>query len=383
VRVVLENIGPIKKADISAGDLTVLVGPQAAGKSIFLQLFKFCVDHADIVRELKKLGFDWKNELESFLPVYFGEGMQAIWNSQSCIGLNGRKFQIETHVKRSGGNDKGPKVFYIPAQRVLIISAGWPLPFTSFDPTYPFVVKDFSEKIRRIMDSGLGRGDIPIFPRDGYFKKEIRDALQKSIMREGKLKLDIGLRKRIMLEVAGVSMPIMTWSAGQREFAPLLLGLFWLLPSAKVSKKQGVNWVIVEEPEAGLHPLAIRDVFLTIVELLSRNYRVLLSTHSSGIIELVWAINEIVSHPEASTDKKRKLLLDLFELKTTTNTNKLMKDFENKKLIVNYFKPTEAGVVTEDISSLDPGSDKKSVSEWGGLVEFTSKTNEIVAKLWR
>ena len=233
------------------------------------------------------------------------------------------------------------------------------------------------------MGSRLGSGGTPIFPRDGYFKKEIRDALQKSIMREGKLKLDIGLRKRIMLEVAGVSMPIMTWSAGQREFAPLLLGLFWLLPSAKVSKKQGVNWVIVEEPEAGLHPLAIRDVFLTIVELLSRNYKVLLSTHSSGIIELVWAINEIVSHPEATADKKRKLLLDLFELKTTTNTNKLIKDLENKKLVVNYFKPTDAGVVTEDISSLDPGSDKKSVSEWGGLVEFTSKTNEIVAQLWR
>lgn len=56
---------------------------------------------------------------------------------------------------------------------------------------------------------------------------------------------------------------------------------------------------------------------------------------------------------------------------------------ENKKLVVSYFKPTKTGVVTEDISSLDPGSDKKSVSEWGGLVEFTSKTNEIVAKLWR
>ncbi len=66
-----------------------------------------------------------------------------------------------------------------------------------------------------------------------------------------------------------------------------------------------------------------------------------------------------------------------------TSLSLFLKDFENKKLVVNYFKPTEAGVVTEDISSLDPGSDKKSVSEWGGLVEFTSKTNEIVAQLWR
>ncbi len=100
-------------------------------------------------------------------------------------------------------------------------------------------------------------------------------------------------------------------------------------------------------------------------------------------LEKMESVPIFILHPEATADKKRKLLLDLFELKTTTNTNKLIKDFENKKLVVNYFRPTETGVVTEDISSLDPGSDKKSVSEWGGLVEFTSKTNEIVAQLWR
>ena len=36
-----------------------------------------------------------------------------------------------------------------------------------------------------------------------------------------------------------------------------------------------------------------------------------------------------------------------------TSLSLFLKDFENKKLVVNYFKPTEAGVVTEDISSLD------------------------------
>ncbi len=73
-----------------------------------------------------------------------------------------------------------------------------------------------------------------------------------------------------------------------------------------------------------------------------------------------------------------KNCLDLFELKTTTNTNKLMKDFENKKLIVNYFKPTEAGVVTEDTFFRSiPGAIRSQCR--GGLVEFTSKTNEIVA----
>lgn len=35
-RVRLVDVGPIQQADISLGDLTVLVGPQATGKSLFL-----------------------------------------------------------------------------------------------------------------------------------------------------------------------------------------------------------------------------------------------------------------------------------------------------------------------------------------------------------
>ena len=39
-RIKLANLGQIKEADVQFGDLTVLVGPQATGKSIFLQLLK-------------------------------------------------------------------------------------------------------------------------------------------------------------------------------------------------------------------------------------------------------------------------------------------------------------------------------------------------------
>jgi len=40
----LSNIGQIQKARIEFGDLTVLVGPQATGKSITLQLLNGLVD---------------------------------------------------------------------------------------------------------------------------------------------------------------------------------------------------------------------------------------------------------------------------------------------------------------------------------------------------
>jgi predicted ATPase len=46
----LEKFGPIHKANIELGDLTVLVGPQAGGKSLFAQLIKALGD-AGTIRE--------------------------------------------------------------------------------------------------------------------------------------------------------------------------------------------------------------------------------------------------------------------------------------------------------------------------------------------
>jgi hypothetical protein len=49
----------------------------------------------------------------------------------------------------------------------------------------------------------------------------------------------------------------MASSAAQREFVPLLLGLYWLLPAAKIAKRDKIEWVLIEEVEMGLHPSAI------------------------------------------------------------------------------------------------------------------------------
>jgi predicted ATPase len=48
----LNNIGQIKKAKVTFGDLTVLVGNQATGKSLFLQMYKLTQDIGFIKNEL-------------------------------------------------------------------------------------------------------------------------------------------------------------------------------------------------------------------------------------------------------------------------------------------------------------------------------------------
>ena len=79
-RLTLTSLGQIREADISFGDLTVFVGEQASGKSILLQLVKLILDAGNITQTLKKHGFDWQKKTENFLSLYFGEGMETIWN---------------------------------------------------------------------------------------------------------------------------------------------------------------------------------------------------------------------------------------------------------------------------------------------------------------
>ena len=75
-----QRFAQIRDATIQFGDLTVLVGPQATGKSILLQLLKLAVDAGRIAGALKENGFGWASR-EEFCAVYFGEGMSAAWKT--------------------------------------------------------------------------------------------------------------------------------------------------------------------------------------------------------------------------------------------------------------------------------------------------------------
>lgn len=58
-KLTLRNLGPIKEAELTFGDLTVLVGPQASGKSIAVQMLKLCEDRRAIHEQMTLYGLDW------------------------------------------------------------------------------------------------------------------------------------------------------------------------------------------------------------------------------------------------------------------------------------------------------------------------------------
>ncbi len=66
-RIAVKNFGLIREVSVELGDLTVLIGAQASGKSLFLQMFKLIKDRFAILKSLENYGFVVNNKFENLL----------------------------------------------------------------------------------------------------------------------------------------------------------------------------------------------------------------------------------------------------------------------------------------------------------------------------
>lgn len=292
-RLALENVGPMGRADVCFSDLTVLVGPQATGKSLLLQFLKLVLDQGPITTTLRNHGLDWNTDASSFLDIYLRSGMSSVWNSKghskSQLQWQEQPVDLDALVgERQSGKDH-EQCFVVPAQRVLAFSSqSWLRPFSDFRAGDPYVIRAFSEHLRLQAETISDNGK-----RIWRLDDDAYNLLRNSVF--GKFELAVqtmGSQKELVLTGTRSKkpLPFMVWSAGQREFVPLLLALLWLLPAGTSIRRQRCGWVLIEEPEMGLHPKAIAAVLFFILELLGRGYRVCLSTHSTHVLDLVWAL---------------------------------------------------------------------------------------------
>ena len=124
-RLGMRNVGPMKHAEVDLGDLTVLVGQQATGKTVFLELLKLVHDTGYVHAELSKHGYEWSNDLHTFLDVYLGEGMHTVWGHRSSLSVDGKPADLGDYAHKRN-RSRSNRVFYIPAQRVVTLAGGWP-----------------------------------------------------------------------------------------------------------------------------------------------------------------------------------------------------------------------------------------------------------------
>lgn len=375
----IQNLGPIGTVDLELGDLTFFVGPQASGKSITLETLKLVEDRDSIIETLDRYNYILGHNARKILNVYYGEGMEGVWHPNTHIELDGQDLTLAKLSKNSTGNESS--VFYIPAQRIVCMGDGYPKFFSDFSFTTPYVLREFTETLRTFVQFGLANKNT-IFPIKERLKNIQKQSFDKSIFHKGEVIMaEVAGQKKMLLSVDGMKIPFMAWSAGQKEFMPLLLAFYCLSgPPSKVVKRDRYRTVIIEEPEMGLHPQAIISILLQICELIVNGYQVIVSTHSSIFMEFAWAFNTL----KDSSTNFHEALCRIFQVSTDSSVGKMLTEMYQKSIKTYFFSrqgnPTK--VYTKDISSLDVASDEPFLSEWGGISEFSTHINNVVSEFY-
>jgi AAA domain, putative AbiEii toxin, Type IV TA system len=380
----IRNLGPIRSADLTFGDLTVLVGPQASGKSIALQTFKLAHDRGSIMPVVARYGLATPKDWPGFLELLYGEGMSTLWTENSLVKSDGVELKSQVPKKPSPSNSKAATVFYVPAQRAILLPDGFPRSFRDVDSSAPFVSREFSNSLFELLTEA--EQNKALFPKAGKLTAEVRSALDSAVFHGSSIELKPSGRKKLemFLRVGDASLPTIGWTAGQREFAPLLLSLYPLIPASKISKVDDVEWVVIEELEMGLHPQAIVSAMLLVFELIERGYRVVLSSHHPVVLDVVWGLRELqqLGKEGLSQDRSEAFFRKMIGLKTTPKGKKISAKALAAKVCVHAFAfdPKGGGSHSVDISSLDPGADDEATSGWGGLTQFSSDISSVLSE---
>lgn len=378
----VECLGPVTEARVAFGDLTVTVGPQASGKSIFLQTLKLVLDRNRIHDVFAHHNVVFNGDPKVFLGGYYGRGMGSMLDSEPTptVVWNGRKHGLDELAKRRKGRgaargEAAELLFYIPAQRVVSLPSGVSQNFSNFKYGDPYVLRYFADAVHNLLQVEFG-SKATLFPAPNRLNEALRRPIAEHLF--GGASLDLTpeeFTKTLSLKPPGMpeGLPFLAWSAGQREFVPLLMGLYWLCPAGKVSRRDEIEWVVIEEPEMGLHPRAIGALLLLVLELMRRGYKVVISTHSTVVLDLVWAVRQIQEFGGSEADVRA-----LFDLPSNPTTRQLAVSALEKSYQVYFF---ERGKPVRDISKLDPGADTEEEAYWGDLTGFASRSAEVVARV--
>jgi len=294
-RLLIENFGPIKKADIDLRELTVFVGPQATGKSLAAQSLYFLRRYETLLLSLSDAPVKGTfTALEKWfgqdLPTYVTSKTKLYWNpsepdekSASEIYWQDNQVRISQHLKHRYNTQhlfKSAEV-YIPAGRTLY-SFLPPYSLTSrvlASQDWPGFILTFYETLGNTIN-WLRRQEKYNHTPAKLFLEERINSIFKGRIHYSEETIALKMENGDILAPTNIA-------AGQMEVWP-----FWAIVEAGLkSNRFDSAQIYFEEPEAHLHPLAQRSIMEMVAYLLRDGTRFLLTTHSPYIL---YAINNFL-----------------------------------------------------------------------------------------
>lgn len=338
-RLIVENIGPLKKVDIDLERVNVFVGPQGAGKSTLAKILSFCT-----WLEKHRMGDDIFTDAISHLKTYhrldtfFAPNSKIYYQGYDIIYTFGWKedaipvpegFEV-TNTLRSNSQEiilfsvsrsVNPKVIYIPAERNFVsVVPNLQSYQEDADSLQSFVVDWYNAKRKYTQNTPLKVLNLGV---RFFSDKSLIDYLE--------------------LEDGSV-IPLSASASGLQSIIPLLILVDWLsngiykvdkpfspiehekiratleeLRSEQSSedfmqlKKRLMGFIegkihshtqfVIEEPEQNLFPKTQKDLVYHLISSLDhgKNHHLVLTTHSPYILS---ALNNLLyAHKIAATGK--------------------------------------------------------------------------------
>ena len=345
------------------------------------------IDSKAIIDVLNKNNY-LTGKVDNILNLFYGKGLAAMWRPDTKIIVDGKAFDKRDLAPNVGKENLIETVFYVPAQRVTSMIDGAGKSFSSYSTETPFVNRMYGDVMQRFIQNGIGQQSV-LFPMRSRLKTHIRHRFDESIYHGAQVELDESdMQKKIVLRVGDSKLPVSAWSAGQREFTPMLLGIYCLTGAPqKILRNEYYKTVIIEEPEMGLHPKAVMDVILQILELVQgekgpqgpkHGYQVIVSTHSALFLDFAWAFNKI----KTISDNRAKYnaLYELLGIGEDSSMKRMLRGIFDKTIRTCYLGKDNGKVYShsQDISTLNVWDEDPVVSEWGGMTSFATKATEIL-----
>ena len=339
-RLIVENVGPIKYADIELAKVNVFVGPQGAGKSTLAKIISFC-SWLEKHRADDTVFLDAVSKLKSYhrLATYFSAESRIYYKGDDiiyCYGWNADTIPVPEIFEVANvfspneketfffavGKNTNPKVIYIPAERNFVASVPNLQNYNEdADSLQGFVVDWYNAKRHYTSSTPL-----PV------------------------LNLDIKFYSSEILK-NGQCVPLAASASGYQSIIPMLTVVDWLSngiykidkpfsPSEREKimatlenirsqqsveeleqlKKRLVGFIegkiythtqfVIEEPEQNLFPQTQKDLVYYLVSALDhgKNHHLVMTTHSPYILS---ALNNLLyAHKVAQQDKK-ELVCDI------------------------------------------------------------------------